>query len=57
MEVSKRIIHFLIPGQSGIEDGICYVITPFFAAAICVAIYAVCRKLFPKITLIFSGNK
>jgi surface polysaccharide O-acyltransferase-like enzyme len=57
MEVSKRIIHFLIPGQSGIEDGICYVLTPFFAAAICVAIYAVCRKLFPKITLIFSGNK
>jgi surface polysaccharide O-acyltransferase-like enzyme len=57
ISLSKRIIHFLIPGQSGIEEGLCYVLTPFLTAAICVAVYAVCRKLFPKITLIFSGNK
>jgi membrane-bound acyltransferase YfiQ involved in biofilm formation len=55
--ISMRALHFLIPGQSGIEDFICYFLTPLLTAAICVAVYAVCRKLFPRVTLIFSGNK
>jgi hypothetical protein len=55
--ISKKTIHFLIPELYGFEVGICYFLTPVLTAAICVAIYVVCRKLFPKVTLILSGNK
>jgi surface polysaccharide O-acyltransferase-like enzyme len=56
-EKSLQMLHAIIPGQSGFEDIVCYVLTPFLTAAICIAIYAVGRKFLPKITLIFSGNK
>jgi surface polysaccharide O-acyltransferase-like enzyme len=55
--VSKAFLKLIFSGQSVINEAICYVAAPFLAAAICVAIYALCRRFLPKITLVFSGNK
>ena len=57
LALSQRILHQLIPGQSGIENGICYLTAPFLTAFLCIMILLVARKFFPKLTLFFSGNK
>ena len=53
----NRALHQLIPGISGIEDGVCYIITPFITAFVCILVLMIARKLFPKLTLLFSANK
>ncbi len=54
---TQRLLHFLIPGLSGIENGVCYVLSPFFSVALCMVVLVVLRKLCPKLTSLFSGNK
>ena len=54
---SQKIWHAIIPGNSWVDDILCYFISPFFAAAICIIVLIICRKTIPRITLLFSGNK
>lgn len=54
---TNSILHQLIPGTSGIEDGICYIAAPFATAFTCIAVLMIGRKFLPRITLLFSGNK
>lgn len=54
---TNRVLHLLIPGVSGIEYGICYVIAPFITAFVCIVVLIIARRIFPKLTLLFSGNK
>lgn len=53
---TNKVLHMLIPGATGIEDGICYIITPFITAFVCIVVLIIARKIFPKLTLLFSGN-
>lgn len=57
INIARKIISILIPGQTSFEYGISYLCTPFLTAAICICILLVARKLFPKTTLLFTGNK
>lgn len=56
MSLSQSIIHKIIPGTSGLEDGICYLLTPFCAAAICVMIYYVLSRYAPRVTTLLTGR-
>lgn len=53
----KDMLHYAIPDNSAAEEFICYFMTPFLMALICLLVLTVCRKLMPKTTLLFSGNK
>ena len=53
----SMVLHKIIPGNTGIEDGICYLATPFLTAFLCIVVLMIARHLFPKVTLLFSGNK
>lgn len=53
----QRVLHSLIPGQSSFENGVCYLLSPLVAAMLCIVVLVVLRKLCPKLTLLFSGNK
>ena len=53
----RGMLHRLIPGITGIEEGICYLIAPFFTALLCIVVLKIARKMLPKTTLLFSGNK
>ncbi len=57
MGVSKWLIHTIIPGQSLAEEWIVYLASPFLAAAICILVLMILRKISPKLALLFSGNK
>lgn len=57
ISISRKIIHLIIPGSTLLEDAICYLATPFMAAGICILVLMIGRRLFPKLTLLFSGNK
>lgn len=57
VEFSSSVLHKLIPGTSGLENGICYLLTPFVTAFLCIAILVVMRRLFPRITRFFSGSR
>lgn len=52
-----RVLHKIIPGNTGIENGIVYLFAPFLTAFMCIVVLMVARKMFPKITLLFSGNR
>lgn len=54
---TKMVLHKLIPGNTGIEEGICYIATPFITASLCILTLMLLKRLFPKISLLFSGNK
>lgn len=54
---TNRVLHLLIPGTSAIEDTICYILSPFITAFLCIAVLMLSRKLLPNLTLLFSGNK
>lgn len=54
---SKEFMHLIIPGQSTIEEGICYLTTPFLTAFICILTLIIFKKLSPKLALLFSGNR
>ena len=53
----KRTLYGLIPDDSILGDGFCYIITPFITAGISILIFVIAKKIFPKATLFFSGNK
>lgn len=57
LSYTNMIVHRIIPGNTGIEDGICYLVCPFITAFLCILILMAARRLFPKTTLLFSGNK
>lgn len=57
LSLSRRIMHLIIPGQSTLEEGICYLTSPFLAAFICILALIIFKKLFPKLSLLFSGNR
>lgn len=52
-----NVLHLLIPGNSGIEEVVCYILAPFVTAFVCILVLMIGRKFFPKITLVFAGNK
>jgi membrane-bound acyltransferase YfiQ involved in biofilm formation len=54
--LSKLMIHFVIPGQTELENCICYIVSPFITAAMCIATYALCVKLSPKVASVLSGG-
>ena len=55
--LTRRVLHYVIPGKTGFEEGFCYLITPIATAFLCIIILMLARRLFPKLTLYFSGNK
>lgn len=57
MALSEFILHNIIPGASGIEDLICYILTPFCTAAVCVSVYYILSRYVPKIAVLFTGRK
>ena len=57
LSVTTRMLHKLIPGNTGIEEGICYLASPFLTAYFCILLLMLGRRVFPKLTLFFSGNK
>lgn len=57
LSLSCRIIHLIIPGQSTLEEFICYFAAPFLTAFICLLTLNILKKLFPKLTLLLSGNR
>lgn len=52
-----RALHKVIPGNSGIEEGLCYLVSPFLTAFVCIVVLTMARRVLPKTTLLFSGNK
>lgn len=57
LSFTRYLLHKIIPGSSGIEEFVCYLASPFIAAYLCVFALKISRRLFPKLTLYFSGNK
>lgn len=57
MGIAKKVFHTIIPGQSLAEEWIVYLASPFLAAAICILVLMILRKISPKLALLFSGNK
>lgn len=54
---TTRVLHTVIPGDTGLEEAICYLVSPFVTAYLCVLILMIARRWFPKLTLYFSGYK
>ncbi len=54
---TRRVLHFIIPRNTDIEEILCYLISPFLTAYLCILLLMIARQLFPKLTLYFSGNK
>lgn len=57
LSFSQNILHKLIPGNTCIEDCICYMASPFLTIIICLLVLSITRKFLPKTTLLFTGNK
>lgn len=57
LSLTKWLLHNAIPGNTGIEEGFCYLISPIVTAFLCILLLMFARRLFPKLTLYFSGNK
>ena len=55
--LTSRVLHYVIPGNTGFEDVFCYLIAPIATAFLCLLILMLARRLFPKLILYFSGNK
>ena len=55
--LSNIALHKIIPGTSGLEDGLCYLLTPIVTASLCFIIYYVLLRICPKATAIFNGNR
>ena len=53
----QMVLHKAIPGNTGMEDGFCYLVSPFATSAFCILLFIIARRIFPKVTLCFSGNK
>ena len=57
LRLTRSVLHYIIPGNTGIEEGFCYIISPIVTAFLCILLLMFVRRLFPKLTLYFSGNK
>ena len=57
LELTTRVLHYIIPGNTGIEEGFCYIISPIVTAFLCILLLMFARRSFPKLTLYFSGNR
>lgn len=57
MGLAECILHKTIPGESGLEEGICYILVPFLAAALCILTYMLLSRFLPKVCAILSGNR
>ena len=57
LSLTRRLLHYVIPGNTGFEESLCYLISPIATAFLCVFLLMIARRLFPKLTLYFSGNK
>ena len=55
LSLTRKSIHHIIYWNDGIAKIICYILTPFMTAAICVFIYYILTKYFPKIALPLTG--
>lgn len=51
--ISKKLINYIMPEY----PEICYLITPFVTAFICIIIMQISIILFPKLTKIYTGNR
>ena len=57
LSFTQQMLRQLIPGNTNTEVGICYMLTPFITAFLCIFVLQVGRRIFPRTTLLFSGNK
>lgn len=57
LSFTRYLLHKIIPGSSVIDEFVCYLASPFISAYLCVFALKISRRLFPKLTLYFSGNK
>jgi len=51
------IIHKVIPGSPAIANGLTYLLSPFITAVIGLLILKIARKILPKTTMLFTGNR
>lgn len=54
---TSTVLHSIIPSNTYIKEILCYLISPFLTAYLCILLLEILRQLFPKLTLYFSGNK
>ena len=54
---TQRILHKIIPGNTGLEEGFCYLASPLATTCLCILLLMLARRFFPRLTLYFSGNK
>lgn len=57
LQFTQRILHLFIPGTTIAEEIICYLVTPFLTAYLCIAVLLMFKKCLPRVSLLFSGNK
>lgn len=53
----EKIVHFIVPGESDIETLICYYITPFITAFLCIVLMLAIKKIFPRLAKVLTGNR
>jgi len=57
LPIAGKILHAIIPGESVIEECICYLLTPILTAGLCITIYYILTRYFKKIALPFTGGR
>jgi hypothetical protein len=57
LSFTRRLLHYVIPGNTGFEESFCFLVSPIATAFLCVFLLMIARRLFPKLTLYFSGNR
>ncbi len=57
LSITLNVLHRIIPGDTITEDIICYIVSPFITAFLCILVLEIARRYFPKTTKLFSGNK
>lgn len=55
--LSQKALHLIIPGQSGIEEGICYLLAPFLTACVCISALVILKRICPRLASLLSGNR
>ena len=57
LNLTRKALHYVIPGNTGFEEGLCYLTTPIATVFLCILLLMFLRRLLPELTLYFSGNK